>query len=375
MLTSQFDYNLPKTLISQKPIKPRDQARLLILDRKTKTLSHKKFYNLIDFLEKGDALVLNNSKVIPARLIGRKKTGGKMEIFLLNKISPCLRGSRSDGQERAERESLNATLGAFGAAQERGRKAEGVGENWSVLIKGKIKAGQKIILPKKIIATIISQEKIAAQTTWTVKFNCNNKKLFSIGQTPTPPYIKQKSNLMDYQTVYAKTDGSVAAPTAGLHFTKNRLNKLKNKGVKIEYITLHVGLGTFAPVKTERIENHKMPGELAVLDKITADRLNKIKKMGHKIIACGTTTVRTLEAFADKDGKLIPQKKWVDIFIYPGYKFKFVEAIITNFHLPKSTLLMLISAFANQKTIMKAYQEAVNKKYKFYSFGDAMLIK
>ncbi|MFA4871742.1 MAG: tRNA preQ1(34) S-adenosylmethionine ribosyltransferase-isomerase QueA [Patescibacteria group bacterium] len=332
MLTSQFDYNLPKTLIGQKPIKPRDQARLLILDRKTKTLSHKKFYNLIDFLEKGDALVLNNSKVIPARLIGRKKTGGRIEVFLLKKIKRGL---------------------------------------WSVLIKGKIKAGQKIILPKKIIATALKK----MDGDWLVAFNAPDKKLFSIGQTPTPPYIKQKSNLMDYQTVYAKTDGSVAAPTAGLHFTKNLLKKLKNKGVKIEYITLHVGLGTFAPVKTEKIENHKMPGELAVLDKITADRLNKIKKMGHKIIVCGTTTVRTVEAFADKDGKLIPQKKWVDIFIYPGYKFKFVEAIITNFHLPKSTLLMLISAFANQKIIRRAYQEAINKKYRFYSFGDAMLIK
>jgi S-adenosylmethionine:tRNA ribosyltransferase-isomerase len=311
------------------------------LDRQTKKIVHKKFFKIIDYFNPGDVLVLNDSKVIPARLLGRKDTGGKVEIFLLNKIS----------------KKINL---------------------WDCLIKGKIKIGQKILLPKRITAEILSKNEGgdgACPVSWQVKFSVADQKLFTIGQTPTPPYIKEKTNLVNYQTIYAKEKGSVAAPTAGLHFTKKLLANLRKKGVKIEYITLHVGLGTFAPVKTNKIEDHKIHRELAAIDKKTARELNAAKINGHKIIACGTTAVRTLEAFTDESGKIISQQKWVDIFIYPGYKFKFVDQIITNCHLPKSTLLMLISAFAGRDLIMKAYREAIKEKYKFYSFGDAMLIK
>jgi len=389
---SRFDYNLPSELISQEPIKPRDHARLLILDKKSGKLEHKKFYDIIDYLSPGDVLVLNNSKVIPARLLGKKETGGKVEVFLLQKQSP---------------------------------------KHWQCLIGGKIKPGQKVLFKNNIIATPSSvipdvaerrsgiQDVIATpikkldEQSWLVKFNCSDKKIFSVGETPLPPYIKKKSKDDDYQTVYAKPSGSVAAPTAGLHFTKKLIEKLKKKGIKIEYITLHVGLGTFAPVKSDYIEDHKIHSELAILDKSTASRLNKAKQKGSKIFAVGTTSVRTLEAFTchprldlgskasskipssqgginpplpkgrlegfaedyPNSPQLIPQTAWVDIFIYPGYSYKFVDGIITNFHLPKSTLLMLISAFASEAQIKSAYQEAIKQKYKFFSFGDAMLIK
>lgn len=333
----KFNYHLPQELISQKPIKPRDHARLLILDKNTGATQHKKFYQIGDYLNPGDVIVLNNSKVIPARLLGKKSTGGKVEIFLLKKQT---------------------------------RPKQNI---WQCLIKGKIKPDQKIIFKKDITAQVINQKNDINRLA-TVKFNCSDKKLFSIGHTPTPPYIKTKAKLTDYQTVYAKTPGSVAAPTAGLHFTKKLISQLKKKGIKFEFITLHVGLGTFAPVKAKNVQFHQISAEFCMISPSTARRLNSAKEAGHKIIACGTTSVRTLESFT-KNKKIIPQENWTNIFIYPGYKFKFVDAIITNFHLPKSTLLMLVSAFTSTNLIKKTYATAIDKKYRFYSFGDAMLIK
>ena len=332
ILASDFDYYLPQERIGQKPIKPRDSARLLILDRKSGKLEHKIFSDLSELLGKDDVLVLNNSKVIPARLNGKKETGGKVEIFLL--------------------------------------KGRG-GNVWECLVGGKVKIGQKIFLQKNIWGEIIEKK----DQINSIRFNCSKAKLFSLGSTPTPPYVKKKAKLEDYQTIYAKSLGSVASPTAGLHFTKRLLDKLKKKGVKIEYLTLHVGMGTFAPVKSENILEHKMHSEFAVIDAKTVKRLNSYKAQGKRIMAVGTTSVRTLEAFTNSNQRIKAGEKWVDIFIYPGYKFKFVDSIITNFHLPKSTLMMLVSAFATLPLIKKSYSEAIRRKYRFYSFGDAMMIK
>lgn len=331
---SDFDYVLPPELIAQEPIKPRDVARLLVLDKYSSQIEHRHFFDLPEILQSGDVLVFNDSKVIPARLHGIKSTGGQVEIFLLQ---PAGRGV------------------------------------WQCLVKGKIKAGEKISLAPKVMAESIKQLEDGRE--WLIKFNASNKKLFSLGETPTPPYIKKKADLRDYQTVFAKTEGSVAAPTAGLHFTKKLLSQLKKRGVKIEFVTLHVGLGTFASVETENILEHKMHSEWASIDAATAKRLVQAKSQGKRIIAVGTTASRVLESFANRSGAIKEQNGWTDIFIYPGYKFKFVDALITNFHLPKSTLLMLVSALAGKPNIDRAYQEAISLKYKFFSFGDGMLIK
>ncbi len=328
--TSRFNYNLPEKLIAQKPTSPRDHARLMVMDRKAQKIEHKKFYELGNYLNKGDVIVLNDSKVIPARLLGVKETGGQAEIFLLTRVKANI---------------------------------------WQCLVKGKTHIGTKVILSKKVSAEILDkQEEINI-----VKFNCSDKKLFELGQTPLPPYIKAKSDPKEYQTVYAKHLGSVAAPTAGLHFTPELIKKLKKQGIKFVHITLHVGMGTFAPVKSEYIEDHKMHPEFVTITSASAKILNEAKKSGARIVACGTTAVRTLEACTKKK-ELQVTNNFINIFIYPGYKFKFVDTIITNFHLPKSTLLMLISTFAGEDLIKRAYQEAIKKKYHFYSFGDAMLI-
>lgn len=343
ILTSDFDYFLPKNLIAQKPAKPRDSARLLIFDRNNLKINHKKFWQIDQYLNPGDTIVLNDSKVIPARLIGHKTTGGRVEIFLLTKNESS--------------------------------------KTWKILIGGKVKNNDIIYFDKNIEAKI---KKASQQTT--AKFNANDEKIFSIGQTPLPPYIK--SNFKpgqvnpNYQTVFATAAGSVAAPTAGLHFTHRLISKLKNKGINIEYITLHVGLGTFAPVKSQYINDHKIHREYAIINSNTAKKLNQTKQQGRKIIAVGTTAVRTLESFANKN-KIKPMAKWVDIFIYPGYQFKFVDQMITNFHLPQSSLIMLTAAFIQNhhqningaEKIKSIYNQAIQKKYNFYSFGDAMLIK
>ena len=331
---SDFDYVLPSELIAQEPAKPRDAARLLVLDKYSGQIEHRHFFDLPEILQSGDVLVFNDSKVIPARLHGTKSTGGKVEIFLLQ---PAGRG------------------------------------RWQCLVKGKIKKEEKITLAPKVMAESIKQLEDSRE--WLIKFNVSNKKLFSLGETPTPPYIKKKADLRDYQTVFAKTEGSVAAPTAGLHFTKKLLSQLKRRGVKIEFVTLHVGLGTFASVETENILEHKMHSEWASIDAATAKRLAQAKSQGRRIIAVGTTASRVLESFADRSGAIKAQSGWTDIFIYPGYKFKFVDALITNFHLPKSTLLMLVFALAGKPNVERAYREAIRLKYKFFSFGDGMLIK
>jgi len=340
----EFDYRLPKEYIAQKPVYPRDHSKLMVVNQETGEISHYLFYQIEKFLKKGDVLVLNNTKVIPARLIGQKpETGGKIEILL---IRPQLKNLKDYRWSK----------------------------RWIVIGRPGLKEGQKIIFPnglKAEVKKVLNYERI-------IEFNCEAEKLkrviYKIGQAPTPPYIKRLSNLKEYQTSYAKHLGSVAAPTAGFHFTPRLIKKLKNKGIIFKYVTLHVGLGTFEPVKTENIEEHKIEAEWAEIDKKTAQFLNQAKKKGQKIIAVGTTTTRTLEGFSDKKNHLKSGQKFINLFIYPGYQFKFIDALITNFHLPKSTLLMLVSAFAGKELIFKAYNEAIKNHYRFFSFGDAMFI-
>ena len=348
---TQFDYHLPQELIGQKPIKPRDAARLLILDKKSGKTSQRHFFDLPEILQSGDVLVFNDSQVIPARLLGQKETGGRVEVFLLRQ--------RSTG--KPPRRFATPLLGK-----------ERIINEGQCLIGGKVKPGQKIIIGRGVTAEVKRRNN---DQTWQVQFNTSDKKIFALGETPLPPYIKTKSRLADYQTVYARKEGSVAAPTAGLHFTKKLLAQLKKRGVQIEYVTLHVGLGTFAPIKADNLLEHKMHAEWVEVDKGTAKKLNQAKAEGRKIIAVGTTAVRTLESSANTKGELKSGSRWTDIFIYPGYKFRFVDAMITNFHLPKSTLLVLVSAFAGREKILRAYREAIKKKYKFFSFGDGMMIK
>lgn len=352
-----FDYNLPSSLIAQKQIKPRDFSRLLILDRAKVKVAHKHFYDLPDFLTDNDVLVVNETRVFPARLYGHKSTGGQVEILLTEKINV---GNSS------------ATLGA----------------SWLAMIGGRhIKIGDIIYFSKGLEAKIIKDIDGKIKQ---IRFNKTSKVLDkiieSIGHTPLPPYIKtivdpersrrkdSQKIRQDYQTIYAKHTGSAAAPTAGLHFTDRVLQQLSKKRVKIFKVTLHVGLGTFAPVKVSDIRLHRIHHEWASIDKKTADSLNKLKKLGKNIIAVGTTSARTLEAFSSAKGQLTSGNKWVDIYIYPGYKYKFVDDLITNFHLPKSSLLFMVSALASREIILKSYKKAVKLKYRFFSFGDAMFI-
>lgn len=347
-----FDYQLPSELIAQKPITPRDNSRLFVYDRQKDKIDHCRFFNLPDLLSAGDVLVLNNTKVFPARLVTHRKSGGKIEIFLLRELK--------------------------------------AGE-WEVLIGGKGRENEEVIISKKLVCFLKNRLR---ENIWLVKFSLVGEDFWveidKVGQVPTPPYIKKESDLDSYQTVFAKSKGSVAAPTAGLHFTKKILQKLRQGGVEIEYLTLHVGLGTFAPVKTDEIEKHKMHAEWASLDRATALRLNRAKSEKRKIIGVGTTSVRTLESFVnsissnnkDEEVVLKPQSKWIDTFIYPGYEFKFIDSMITNFHLPKSSLLMLLAAFLSQnkkpekgiEILHRLYQEAIKEQYRFFSYGDSMLI-
>ncbi|MFA6171484.1 MAG: tRNA preQ1(34) S-adenosylmethionine ribosyltransferase-isomerase QueA [Patescibacteria group bacterium] len=352
MKLSDFDYHLPKELIAQRPVKPRDCSRLLVLSRKTGKIIHRHFYDLPDFLRSGDVLVFNNSKVMKARLYGRKETGGKIEVFLLRKI-----------------------------------RSEKSGEIWQCLLGGtRKKEGLCVRFGKGFSCEIKSRN---AGGTWEAAFNKKGKEFQAaveqIGHMPLPPYIKRKdlkTDEMSYQTIYAdsKKTGSVAAPTAGLHFTPGLLKKLEKKGIKFEYLTLHVGLGTFAPVKAKDVKKHKMHSEWAEVSAKTIKSIVSARKEKRRVIAVGTTSVRTLEAaFASAQeekfsGLPAGQAGWVDIFIYPGYKFKAIDGMITNFHLPKSTLLMLVSALAGRKDIGLAYRAAVKKNYRFFSYGDAMLI-
>lgn len=340
MLLSEFDYTLPENLIAQTPCEPRNASRLMVLDPVKKAISHHHFYDLSKFLTKGDTLIFNDTRVIPARLLGhRDKTGGKVEIFLLRRID---------------------------------------NNHWETLVKPGKKAqiGNSIIFSPDLSCEIMEHTDFGGRI---VEFHYNGifeEILDKLGETPLPPYIHEKLEDSErYQTVYSREKGSAAAPTAGLHFTKQQMSLLREAGINLGFVTLHVGLGTFRPVKENNIENHIMHKEYYSIPETTARLIMSTKQAGHKVIAVGTTSIRTLEAGADGTGTISAKSGWTDIFIYPGYKFKIVDALITNFHLPKSTLLMLISAFAGRDFILQAYKIAVQEKYRFFSFGDAMYIK
>ncbi len=334
--TKDFYYDLPDELIAQSPAEPRDSARMLVYDKANDKTEHKVFRDIIDYLTPNDVLVINNTRVIPARLYGFKPTGAKIEVFLLKRLN------------------LN---------------------EYEVLMKPakKAKVGTKLIFSENLSCEVIgNQEEIGGRI---IRFEYESgsleEHLDKLGEIPLPPYIHKKlENAEDYQTIYAKIKGSSAAPTAGLHFTDELMQRIKDKGVQIEEVTLQVGLGTFRPVNEENALDHKMHSEEIVVSKEVADRLNKAKQQGKRIIAVGTTTVRTLESAADEMSVLHDVHKETDIFIYPGVKFKFVDAIITNFHLPESTLVMLVSAFVGTEKTLELYKTAVKEKYRFFSFGD-----
>ncbi|GEL77473.1 tRNA preQ1(34) S-adenosylmethionine ribosyltransferase-isomerase QueA [Tenuibacillus multivorans] len=341
MNVNDFDFDLPEEQIAQTPLANRSDSRLMVLNRENQKIDHKYFYHIIDYLQPGDCLVLNNTKVLPARLFGQKEdTGGKVEVLLLTQ------------QE---------------------------GDDWEVLVKPakKVKIGTRLSFGDgRLKAVCIGIKEHGGRE---IRFEYDGiflEVLDQLGEMPLPPYIKEQLDDRDrYQTVYAEEAGSAAAPTAGLHFTEELLEQIKAKGVHIANITLHVGLGTFRPVQVDNIEEHDMHAEFYQMNQETADLLNQVKSDGHKIVAVGTTSVRTLETIArDENGVFKEKSGWTDIFIYPPYKFKAIDAMITNFHLPKSTLIMLVSAFSTKDFILKAYQEAVVEKYRFFSFGDAMLI-
>ncbi len=338
--TSDYFYDLPKELIAQTPLEKRDSSRLLVLDKNTGELEHKHFSDIIDYLEEGDCLILNDSRVLPARIYGVKQgTGARVEFLLLTQkmqnVWECLAGPGKKARENTEF--------VFGEGIMTGRVLE-VLENGNRL----------------------------------VEFSCKDNffaALDRLGEMPLPPYITKKlADKERYQTVYSRELGSAAAPTAGLHFTTDLLDTIKEKGVKLGYVTLHVGLGTFRPVKVDDVTKHKMHSEHYEVPKETADLIRETKKNGGRVISVGTTSCRTLEAVAKEYGEVIPCEGWTDIFIYPPFEFKVLDGLITNFHLPESTLIMLVSAFAGYDHVMNAYKEAVDKKYRFFSFGDAMFI-
>ena len=339
MKTSDFDYFLPENLIAQTPATPRDSSRLLVYDREKDKVYHKHFYDVKDFLKKGDVLVRNNTRVLPARMFGYTPNGGKVEVLLLKRFN------------------LN---------------------EWEVLVKPgkKAKPGAKLVFNQELCLEVL--ETIEESGSRRVRFEYNGvfeDVISRIGEMPLPPYITEKlSDKERYQTVYAKVDGSAAAPTAGLHFTDSLIEEIKAMGVEIVDVLLHVGLGTFRPVKSEDILEHHMHSEYYEIDQTACDVINKAKKEGRRIIAVGTTSVRTLESVADENGFLKATKGNTEIFIYPPYKFKCVDALITNFHLPKSTLLMLVSSLSTREKILELYNLAVQEKYRFFSFGDACLI-
>jgi len=335
-----FYFDLPKELIAQHPVKKRDESRLMVVNKTNSEIEHKQFKNIIEYLNPGDCLVLNDTRVLPARLLGVKEgTGGKMEFLLLKRID------------------IN---------------------HWETLVKPgkKAKIGTRFVFGNgELKAEVISVSEGGSRI---VKFEFKGifeEVLDKLGEMPLPPYITEKLEDKErYQTVFSREIGSAAAPTAGLHFTEDLLAKIKAKGVKIAFVTLHIGLGTFRPVKADIVEEHEMHSEYYVLNKKTAGIINAAKEEGGRVIAVGTTSNRTLESIADEHGKVCEKSGWTDIFIYPGYKFKIVDALITNFHLPESTLIMLVSAFAGQDLIMGAYSMAVKEKYRFFSFGDAMFL-
>lgn len=340
MKTEDFNYYLPEELIAQTPLKNRDESRLMVLDKTTGEIEHKHFYDIIDYLEEGDVLVLNDTKVLPARLHGIKEsTGSHIEILMLKELE-------SDSWECLARPAKRISVGD------------------TIDFGGLLKATCTQVKEEGIRTFKLSYQGILYEI------------LDKLGEMPLPPYIHEKLKDKDrYQTVYAKEVGSAAAPTAGLHFTPELLDKIAKKGIKIEYITLHVGLGTFRPVTSENVLDHQMHSEYYIMSKETADTLNEAKKNGNMIVSVGTTSTRTLETVVNLYGEFKECSGWTNIFIYPGYKFKAIDYLITNFHLPKSTLVMLVSALAGRENILNAYNIAVKERYRFFSFGDAMLIK
>ena len=337
--TRDFWYDLPEELIAQTPLEQRDTSRLLVLDRKTGAVSHKHFYNILDYLKPGDCLVMNDSRVLPARLLGHRPTGGAVELLLLKDLG---------------------------------------NKKWECLAKPgrKLREGQEVVFGNgELTATILEVKDDGNRV---VEFHFEGiflEVLERLGKMPLPPYIKAElADQERYQTVYSREVGSAAAPTAGLHFTRELLEKIRDKGVKTAFVTLHVGLGTFRPVKAEEISEHHMHSELCMMSKETADLLNETKAAGGRVICVGTTSCRTLESLVNEDGTFAEKSKWTEIFIYPGYQFKAMDGLITNFHLPESTLVMLVSAFAGRENVLSAYEQAVQERYRFFSFGDAMCI-
>lgn len=348
MLLSDYDYNLPEDLIAQMPADKRENSRMMVLDRKNRTITHKHFYDIVDILEKDTLLVMNNTRVLPARLIGHKDTGAKIEVFLLSQKE---------------------------------------GKLWDVLIKPSKRIKPDTVIKISDELSVKAVKRLEENGEWLVELIYESNNILDVlhrnGQIPLPPYIERKTPDEDlkkldferYQTVYAEDEKSVAAPTAGLHFTKEILQKLENKGVELAYITLNVGLGTFRPVQCDNIEDHKMHSETFEISEKAATQINEAKAKGKKIVAVGTTTVRTLETAYQKYGCIKPCHDHSELFIYPPYEFKVIDNLITNFHLPKSTLLMLVSALAGKDFIFKAYREAIENKYRFFSYGDCMYIK
>ena len=339
MKTHDFWYHLPEELIAQTPLKQRDASRLLVLGKQSGSVEHKHFYDILEYLNPGDCLVMNDSRVLPARLLGNRPTGGAVELLLLKDLG---------------------------------------GKKWECLAKPgrKLLAGQDVVFGDgKLTATVVDVKDDGNRI---VEFHYEGiflEVLEQLGKMPLPPYIKEELQDSErYQTVYSREVGSAAAPTAGLHFTNDLLDKIRQKGVNTAFITLHVGLGTFRPVKAEEISEHHMHAELCMINKETADLLNKTRQAGGRIICVGTTSCRTLESLVCDDGTFEEKSKWTEIFIYPGYQFKAMDGLITNFHLPESTLVMLVSAFAGREQVLNAYEQAVLEKYRFFSFGDAMFI-
>lgn len=339
MKTSDFMYDLPEELIAQTPIEPRDHSRLLVYNRATREIEHKHFYDVIDYLNPGDALVINETRVIPARLYGVRAGGGACELLLLKQLGP---------------------------------------KRWESLVRpgAKLKVGKTVSIGEgRMTATIVGESEGGARI---VDFECEGTfeaALDELGEMPLPPYIHEKlADRSRYQTVYAKEDGSAAAPTAGLHFTPELLDRIRAKGINVIPILLHVGLGTFRPVKAENVEDHEMHSEYYEVSEDAANRIRAAKAAGHRVVAVGTTSVRTLESSAQETGEVVAKKAWTQIFITPGFHFNAVDALITNFHLPGSTLIMLISALMGREEALRVYETAVQERYRFFSFGDAMLI-
>ena len=339
MKTSDFWYDLPEELIAQTPLEKRDSSRLLVLDRNSGAVGHKHFYDIIDYLQPGDCLVMNDSRVLPARLLGHRPSGGAVEVLLLRDLG---------------------------------------GKKWECLCKPgrKMQVGNQVIFGNGELTAEVTEVKDDGNRV--VEFRYEGiflEVLERLGKMPLPPYIKAELQDQErYQTVYSREVGSAAAPTAGLHFTNELLKKIREKGIKTAFVTLHVGLGTFRPVKAEEISEHHMHSELCMIGEETAKILNETKAAGGRIICVGTTSCRTLESLVNEDGSFEAKSKWTEIFIYPGYQFKAMQGLITNFHLPESTLVMLVSAFAGRENVLSAYAEAVKERYRFFSFGDAMFI-